>query len=107
MITAGSSSVGLAAIQIVKSVGALAVATTRGADKKQFLLDAGADHVIVTDEADLAEQTMAITDGRGADILFDPVAGAFLEKLAQAAAPRSSNTGRSLWRRPRFPCSMR
>ena len=86
LITAGSSSVGLAAIQIAKSVGALAVATTRGADKKQFLLDAGADHVIVTDEADLAAQAMAITDGRGADIIFDPVAGPFLEKLAQAAA---------------------
>ena len=78
---------GLAAIQIVKSAGAVAVATTRGWAKKQFLLDAGADHVIVTDESDLAEQTMAVTDGRGADILFDPVAGPFLEKLAQAAAP--------------------
>lgn len=87
LITAASSSVGLAAIQITKSVGALAVATTRGADKKQFLLDAGADHVIVTDETDMAAQTMAITDGRGADIIFDPVAGPFLEKLAQAAAP--------------------
>jgi NADPH:quinone reductase-like Zn-dependent oxidoreductase len=87
LITAGSSSVGLAAIQIVKSVGALAVATTRGADKKQFLLDAGADHVIVTDEADLAAQTQAITGGKGANIIFDPVAGPFLEKLAQAAAP--------------------
>lgn len=87
LITAGSSSVGLAAIQVAKSVGALAVATTRGADKKQFLLDAGADHVIVTDDADLATQTMAITDGRGADMIFDPVAGPFLEKLAQAAAP--------------------
>jgi NADPH:quinone reductase-like Zn-dependent oxidoreductase len=87
LITAGSSSVGLAAIQIAKSMGALAVATTRGGDKKQFLLDAGADHVIVTDEVDLAKATMAITDGRGADIIFDPVAGPFLEKLAQAAAP--------------------
>lgn len=87
LITAASSSVGLAAIQIVKSVGAVAVATTRGADKKQFLLDAGADHVIVTDEADLAAQTLAITDGKGADVIFDPVAGPFLEKLAQAAAP--------------------
>ena len=87
LITAGSSSVGLAAIQITKSVGAIAMATTRGADKKQLLLDAGADHVIVTDEADLAAQTLAITDGKGADVLFDPVAGPFLEKLAQAAAP--------------------
>ncbi len=42
VITAASSSVGLAAIQITKAAGALAIATTRGVDKKQFLLDAGA-----------------------------------------------------------------
>jgi NADPH:quinone reductase-like Zn-dependent oxidoreductase len=88
LITAASSSVGLAAIQIVKSAGATAVATTRGESKKKFLLQAGADHVIVTDQEDLAARTQDITGGRGAAIVFDPVAGPFLEKLAQAAAPR-------------------
>jgi NADPH:quinone reductase-like Zn-dependent oxidoreductase len=87
LITAASSSVGLAAIQMVKSIGARAVATTRGPDKKAFLQEAGADYVIVTDKEDLAERTREMTDGRGADIIFDPVAGPFLEKLAQAAAP--------------------
>jgi NADPH:quinone reductase-like Zn-dependent oxidoreductase len=87
LITAASSSVGLAAIQIAKSVGALAVATTRGQDKKNFLLEAGADHVIVTDEEDMAEQMKGLGNGKGADLIFDPVAGPFLEKLAQAAAP--------------------
>ncbi|MBL0712238.1 MAG: zinc-dependent alcohol dehydrogenase family protein [Desulfosarcina sp.] len=87
LITAASSSVGLAAIQITKSIGALAVATTRGPDKKPFLLEAGADHVIVTEEEDLAQQAQALTNGRGADLIFDPVAGPFLEKLARAAAP--------------------
>ena len=86
LITAASSSVGLAAIQITQAAGALAIATTRGADKKQFLLDAGADHVIVTDEEDLAETVMAITSGKGASIIFDAVAGPLLKKLADAAA---------------------
>jgi len=86
LITAASSSVGLAAIQITKHAEALAIATSRGADKKQFLLDAGADHVIVTDEKDLAEEVMAITSGKGARIVFDPIAGPILEKLANAAA---------------------
>jgi len=90
LITAASSSVGLAAIQITKAVGASAIATTRGADKKQFLVDAGADHVIVTDEEDLAERAMAITSGTGASIIFDPVAGPMLESLAAAAAPRAT-----------------
>lgn len=87
LITAASSSVGLAAIQITKSAGALAIATTRGADKKQFLLDAGANHVIVTDEEDLAKSVMTITSGHGANIIFDPVGGPLLESLADAAAP--------------------
>jgi NADPH:quinone reductase-like Zn-dependent oxidoreductase len=87
LITAASSSVGLAAIQITKSVGATAIAITRGADKKSFLMGAGADHVIVSDEQDLAESVMAITAGKGADKVFDPVAGPLLGKLADAAAP--------------------
>jgi NADPH:quinone reductase-like Zn-dependent oxidoreductase len=87
LITAASSSVGLAAIQITRTAGALAIATTRGADKKQFLLDAGADHVIVTDEENPAERVMALTSAIGASVVFDPVAGPMLERLAAAAAP--------------------
>jgi NADPH:quinone reductase-like Zn-dependent oxidoreductase len=82
LITAGSSSVGIAAIQIVKAAGGMAIATTRGADKKAFLLEAGADHVIVTDEEDLVERGMSLTSGQGVRIVFDPVAGPLLEQLA-------------------------
>jgi NADPH:quinone reductase-like Zn-dependent oxidoreductase len=87
LISAASSSVGLAAIQIAKSVGATAIAITRGADKKSFLMGAGADHVIVSDEQDLVESVMAITSGKGAAMAFDPVAGPLLGELAAAAAP--------------------
>lgn len=87
LITAASSSVGLAAIQIVKAAGGVAIATTRGADKKAFLLVAGADHVIVTDEEDLVERGMALTSGKGARLVFDPVAGPLLEQLAAVTAP--------------------
>jgi NADPH:quinone reductase len=86
VITAASSSVGLAAIQITKAVGAVAIATTRGGNKKHFLLDAGADHVIVTEEQDLADTVATITAGKGANIIFDPIGGPLLEKLANAAA---------------------
>jgi len=87
VITAASSTVGLAAIQITKAAGALVIATTRGADKKQFLLDAGADEVIVTDEEDLVAKVLARTSGNGADLIFDPVGGPLLETLADSAAP--------------------
>ncbi|MGL4619714.1 MAG: zinc-dependent alcohol dehydrogenase family protein, partial [Chroococcidiopsis sp.] len=86
LIPAASSSVGSAAIQITKAQGATAIATTRGANKKQLLLDKGADYVIVTDEEDLSTKVMEITDGQGANIIFDPVAGSYIETLAKAAA---------------------
>jgi NADPH:quinone reductase-like Zn-dependent oxidoreductase len=86
LITAASSSVGYAAIQMVKANGAVAIATTRGTAKKQLLLDAGADHVIVTNDEDLTKRVMEITAGKGADLIFDPVAGPLLETLAESAA---------------------
>lgn len=90
LITAASSSVGIAALQMSKAVGAKVIATTRGADKKEFLLQAGADHVIVTEQEDLASRVMALSDGHGADLIFDPVAGVLLEALAAAAAPAAT-----------------
>ena len=86
LITAASSSVGLAAIQIAKAVGARVIATTRNNSKRPFLLDAGADYVVVTDEQDLVESVTAITSENGVNIIFDPIAGPILESLASVAA---------------------
>jgi len=86
LIPAASSSVGLAAIQITKAAGATAIAATRGPSKKTALIEAGADHVIVTNDEDLVEKVMEITSGKGARIIFDPVAGPYVETLASAAS---------------------
>ena len=86
VITAASSSVGLAAIQIAKIIGAKIIATTRGPDKVQALFDAGADHVIQTDNENLVDRVSEITKGTGAELIFDPIAGPILEQLAEAAA---------------------
>ena len=86
LITAASSSVGIAAIEIVKAEGAISIAVTRTAAKKAELLKSGADHVIVTDEEDLVARVNAITSGKGARVAFDPIGGKILESLAAAAA---------------------
>ncbi|MEQ1681443.1 MAG: zinc-dependent alcohol dehydrogenase family protein [Nitrospira sp.] len=86
LITAASSSVGLAAIQIAKATGATTIAVTRKAIKKTHLLEAGADHVVVTDEEELPTQVAAVSDGQGANLIFDSVSGPYVETLAQAAA---------------------
>ncbi len=86
LITAASSSVGLAAIQIAKAAGAVAIATTRRGDKREALLAAGADFVIATEEEDLPARVGEITGGKLARIVFDPIGGPMMEKLAGAAA---------------------
>jgi len=86
LITAASSSVGLAAIEMTKAEGATSIATTRTAGKKAELLAAGADHVIVTDEEDLLARVKEITAGKGVRVIFDPIAGKGVETLAQAAS---------------------
>lgn len=86
IITAASSSVGLAAIQIVKAQGGTSIATTRTPAKRDRLLSLGADYVIVTDEEDLPARVAEITGGKGARVVFDPVGGDAINTLAQATA---------------------
>ena len=86
LIPAASSSVGLAAIQIANYAGATTIALTRTSTKKQQLLDAGAAHVIATEEVDLVGEVMRITNGQGARVAFDPVGGPGFPKLISALA---------------------
>jgi NADPH:quinone reductase-like Zn-dependent oxidoreductase len=86
-IPAASSSVGLAAIQIVKAEGATAIAATRTSAKRAELLALGADRVVATGEEDYVARVGEITGGKGVRLTFDPVGGPFIEKLAAAAAP--------------------
>ena len=87
VLTAATSSVGIAAIQIAKAEGATVIATTRTADKKDELIAAGADYVVVTDEEkDIVSRINDLTNGVGAKVIFDAVAGAGLLQLAQVTA---------------------
>lgn len=86
LITAASSSVGLAAIQIANRVGALPIAVTRGEDKVRKLLAAGAVQVIVSDQEDLVARVAQITSGNGVRVVFDPVGGPAIARLAEATA---------------------
>ena len=87
LITAASSSVGLAAIDTVKFEGAIPIATTRKSDQRSELLAAGTEHVIVTDEEDVVSRVHEITNGAGARIILDPIGGSLLGQLADTAAP--------------------
>ncbi|STX40544.1 quinone oxidoreductase [Legionella donaldsonii] len=87
LITAASSSVGLAAIQIAHAQKAISIVTTRTTMKKEELLALGADHVIVTNDENLPARIKEITNGKGVKIVFDPIAGKGVELLAETIAP--------------------
>jgi NADPH:quinone reductase-like Zn-dependent oxidoreductase len=86
VIRAASSSVGIAAIQLANWAGAVTIATTRHSTKTAALLQQGAAHVIATEESDLVAEVQRISGGKGARVIFDPVGGPFVDKLALAAA---------------------
>jgi NADPH:quinone reductase-like Zn-dependent oxidoreductase len=86
IIPAASSSVGLAAVQIANYAGATPIALTRTSEKKKRLQEAGAVHVVATQEQDVVAEVMRITSGNGARVAFDPVGGADFPKLIAALA---------------------
>ena len=84
LITAASSSVGLAAIQVANQIGAVPLAVTRHAAKKEALEAAGAAAVIATDSDDIVKAARAYTDGAGVELILDSVMGPGLAELATA-----------------------
>lgn len=90
IITAASSSVGIAAIEMARAEGAISIATTRTSKKKAVLREVGAAHAIATQEEDFASRVKEITGGKGARVIFDPIGGKGIELLAQVAAERGT-----------------
>ncbi|WP_295989924.1 zinc-dependent alcohol dehydrogenase family protein [Rugamonas sp.] len=87
LIPAASSAVGLGAIQVTNLAGGVSIALTRTSAKRDQLLAAGAQFVIATEEQDLVAEVLRITGGKGADLVFEPVGGAYFPTLIEAMAP--------------------
>lgn len=87
IVTAGTSSVGTALIQITQDLGATVIATTRTTARKPELLALGADHAVATDDEDLAGVVATITGNRGARVVYDTVGGPLLVALIAATTP--------------------
>jgi len=86
LIPAASSSVGIAAIQVARLVGAVPIALTRTDSKREALSRLGAEFVMTTENQDLVAEVMRITKGQGARIAFDPVGGPTIASLTAALA---------------------
>lgn len=87
-VTAASSSVGLAAIQIANLQGATPIAVTRTSAKRQALLDSGAVHVVASQEEDLEARLKEIAGRQGVRVVFDAVGGPIFNQLTAAMSHR-------------------
>lgn len=81
LVLGASGGVGTAAIQLGKAFGATVIAAAGSAEKLEVCTKLGADHVINYREEDIVERVKALTDGRGADVIYDPIGGDMFDQV--------------------------
>ena len=75
LVHGAAGGVGLTAVEIGKKLGATVIATAGGPEKLAVAKEYGADHLIDYRKEDIRERVKQLTDGRGADCVYDPVGG--------------------------------
>jgi len=75
VVHGAAGGVGLTAVAIGRQLGATVIATASSAQKLALARDHGAHHLIDTSREDLRARLKELTDGRGADVIYDPVGG--------------------------------
>jgi NADPH2:quinone reductase len=86
VVHGAAGGVGLTAVEVGKALGAIVIGTAGGSDKVKVALDHGADHGIDYKAEDIRERIKALTDGRGADVIYDPVGGAVFDASLRSIA---------------------
>jgi len=88
LVLGASGGVGLAAIEIGKALGAHVIAAASSTEKLDVCREHGADEVINYVDEDLKDAIKARTDGKGVDVVYDPVGGDMTEKALRGTAWR-------------------
>ncbi len=86
VVHGAGGAVGLAAVEVGKKLGATVIATAGSAAKLALARDHGASHLINYAEEDLKQRLLEVTNGRGVDVIFDPVGGAAFQASLKAIA---------------------
>src|SRR4051794_41399851 len=86
LVHAGAGGVGSAAIQLGLAAGARVIATAGGPEKVQVCRDLGADLVVDYRAGDFVDAVKDFTDGRGADVIYDPVGGDTYDRSTKCIA---------------------
>ena len=85
-VLGASGGVGLAAVELGKLMGARVIACASSAEKVAFTREHGADDGIDYSNEDLKDALRRVTGGRGADVIYDPVGGAYSEAALRSIA---------------------
>jgi NADPH2:quinone reductase len=86
LVLGAAGGVGLAAIELGKKMGARVIAAASTAEKLAVCREHGADELINYETEDLKERIKALTDGKGADVIYDPVGGKYAEPALRSIA---------------------
>ena len=86
LVHGAGGGVGLAAVEVGKLLGATVIAVASSEDKLAVARSKGADHLILTTREPFRDAVKRFTDGRGADVVFDPVGGEVFENSQRCIA---------------------
>ncbi len=87
VVLGAGSGVGTAAIQIAKYAGAKVIAVSSADDKLAKAKELGAEHTVNGSQEDFSDVAKKVTEGRGADVVFEHVGPATWEKSVKALSP--------------------
>ena len=80
LVLGAAGGVGIAAVELGKAMGARVIAAASTDEKLDIARQAGADEVINYSDGELKEKVKALTDGKGADVIYDPVGGPLFDQ---------------------------
>jgi NADPH2:quinone reductase len=80
LVLGAAGGVGLAAVELGKAMGARVIAAASSPEKLQIAQQAGADDLIDYSDGELKEKVKALTEGKGADVIYDPVGGPMFDQ---------------------------
>lgn len=86
LVLGAAGGVGLAAIELGKKMGARVIAAASSAEKLAVCKEHGADELVNYTDKDWREQIKTLTEGKGADVIYDPVGGEYAEPALRSIA---------------------
>ena len=87
LVLGAAGGVGLAAVELGKALGATVIAAASSDEKLVIACSHGADNIINYSDGDFRDAVKGVTDGRGVDLVFDPVGGDCFDEAVRCIAP--------------------